>query len=99
MTCNQPRMVKANDNAQQQFGIKHLISTIINTGVLQAISMDTIGWLVVEHATTNDELFRMNLTASFICKQMRIAAITQGLDPVVAETKVASLEDSSFNGC
>ena len=58
--------------------------------------MDTIGWLVVEHATTNDELFRMNLTASFICKQMRIAAITQGLDPVVAETKVASLEDSSF---
>ena len=25
----------------------------------------------------------MNLTASFVCKQMRIVAITQGLDPVV----------------
>ena len=41
------------------------------------------GWLVVEHATKNGELFQMNLTASFVCKQMRIVAITQGLDPVV----------------
>jgi len=45
--------------------------------------------LVVEHAIENGELFQMSLSAPFVCKRMRIAAITQGVDPVVvAETKV-----------